>query len=502
MDLSPFERYRPLIDDWDAFAAALARPLPATLWTNTLRVTPERLAAWLAREDAGAEPIGWYPGAFRLPAGAKPGKTLPYIAGHYHVQEEAALIPIALLDPRPGDSVLDLCAAPGNKTVQAAVRMEDRGTVVANERSRHRIGVLRRNLERLGLTCAAVTAGDAANLPRAIGVYDRVLADVPCSCEGTTRKNPAVLKRLRHRKPRTGGQLAILRKAVQRARPGGRVVYATCTYAPEENEGVVGTLLREAAPGTLRLLPARIPGLRTAPGLPAWRGERWDAQLELAMRVWPHHNDTGGFFVAVLEKLAKVKRRAPGQGAGDRPSLRGRSPTTEGLGQGPPPLAGALGAVANAVEAEPCLALLEQRFGIPRAAFDDYLAFRSSSRILQIVRRDLRVPPAPESVALGMPFFHIDMHHPRPTSATVVKFGAHATRNVLDLDQDRMMDFVFGREIPLTGDDAARIDGPGYVIGRGRDCIVGIGRCRRQDGKLTVQGMVSKAWAEQLEEPD
>ena len=303
MDLAPLERYRPLIDDWDAFAAALARPLPSTLWTNTLRTTPQLLRDWLARDGFDATPLPWYPGAFRLPPAARPGKSLAYVTGHYHVQEDVSLVPVALLDPRPGERILDACAAPGNKTVQAAVRMNDRGTLIANEKNRHRIGVVRRNLERLGITCAAVLVADAANLPRDAGTFDRVLADVPCSCEGTSRKNPEVLRRLR-RPPgsRRGGQLAILRKAVQLTRPGGRVVYSTCTYAPEENEGVVGALLAEAEPGSLRLLPARIDGLRSAPGVVEWNGECWDASLERAMRIWPHHNDSGGFFVAVIEK--------------------------------------------------------------------------------------------------------------------------------------------------------------------------------------------------------
>ena len=474
IDLSPFERYRPLVDDWDAFAAALERPLPVTVWTNTLRATPQRLAEWLAHEGVRAEPIAWCPGAFRLPEDARPGKSLAYIGGWYHVQEEAALIPVALLDPRPGERLLDLCAAPGNKTAQAAVRMKDRGTVVANERNRHRIGVLRRNLERLGVTCAAITVADAANLPRGAGLYDRILADVPCSCEGTSRKNPEVLRRLgQRRRPRTGGQLAILRKAVQRVRPGGRIVYSTCTYAPEENEGVVSALLGEAPPATLRLLPARIEGLRTAPGVTAWQGQRWPDQLELAMRVWPHHNDTGGFFVAVIEKL------------GERPRELARSP-------------GNLAAATDAVEARACVALLEQRFAIPRAVFDRHLTFRANAGTLAIVRRALRVPQAPNPTGLGMPFFYLGMRHPRPTSAAVLKFGEHARRNVLDFDRARVMKFVFGHEIALDAGDAGRLDGPGYVIVRHRGCVVGIGRCHSQDGGLVLKGMVPKAWAAQL----
>ncbi len=478
MDLSPLERYRPLIDDWSAFAAALARPLPTTIWANGLRTTPERLAAALAKGGVEAAALAWYPGAFRLPEGVRPGRSLAYVSGQYHVQEEVSLIPVALLDPQPGERLLDLCAAPGSKTVQAAVRMADRGTVVANERSRQRTGVLRRHLERLGITCAAVTVANAANLPRAAGVYDRVLADVPCSCEGTSRKNPEVLRRLRRRKPLTGGQLAILRKAVQRVRPGGRVVYSTCTYAPEENEGVVGALLRESEPGSLRLLPARVDGVVSTPGLTAWCGERWDDQLELAMRVWPHHNDTGGFFVAVIEKLAGTSK------------ARETEPEV------------AESSADDIVDPGPYLALLEERFGIPHAVFEDHLVIRAGSRRLSIVRRGLCTPGVPEPAALGMPFFHVKMRHPRPTSATATRFGTHATRNLLDLEGRQLMDFVFGREIALGKAEAARLDGPGYVLGRAGGSVLGIGVCWRQDGGLVLKGMVPKAWAAQIDEPE
>jgi NOL1/NOP2/sun family putative RNA methylase len=298
-------RYREIIDDWPAFLDALDRTLPPVIWTNTLRTTPEELRARLAGDGIETEPIGWYPGAFRLPADARPGKTLPYLTGHYHVQEEVSLLPVTLLDPRPGERILDLCAAPGNKTVQTAVRMGNRGTVIAVEKSRHRIGLVLRNTERLGVTCTAAFLANAGNLPREVGLFDRVLADVPCNCEGTTRKNPEVI--WREEMPpgmMSGNQLAILRKAVKKCRPGGRIVYSTCTYAPEENEAVVDAVLGEAEPGSLRLLPARVDGFRTAPGITSWQGERWHPTLERTMRVYPHLNDTGGFFVAVLEKAA------------------------------------------------------------------------------------------------------------------------------------------------------------------------------------------------------
>lgn len=303
MLLRPFERYRPLVDDWDAFAAAHERPLRPTVWTNTLRTSPEALRCLLREEGTEPEDVPWYPGAFRLPPDAAPGKSLSKLLGLAHIQEEVSLLPVLFLDPRPGERVLDLCAAPGNKTVQAAVRMADRGTVLANDRSKKRLGLVVANLERLGVTIGAVTAYDAGNLPRDFGPFDRVLADVPCSCEGTARKNPEVLGRTgRERRP-THVQRAILKKAVQLCRPGGRIVYSTCTYAPEENEAIVDEALSENA--SLKLLPAGLDGLFGSPGLTEWQGRSFPPDVERTLRVWPHHHDTGGFFVAVLEKTGR-----------------------------------------------------------------------------------------------------------------------------------------------------------------------------------------------------
>lgn len=301
-DLTPFERYRPVIDDWDAFAAALHRPLPTCVWANPLRTTPEVLIAWLQEQGLVPTPLPWLDHAFRLPADAEVGNRLAYVAGLYHVQEEASLLPVPLLDPQPGDRVLDLCAAPGNKTAQIATRLRNRGTVVANDLSYGRLASLRSTLDRLGVANVSTTTYDAANYPPESGRFDRVLADVPCACEGTSRKQPGVIAQRAGMRDMTGAQTAILRKAVQLCRPGGRIVYATCTYAPEENEAVVDAVLRAVGADRLQLRPARIAGVVSDPGLTAWDGQAFHPSLANAMRVWPHQNDTGGFFVAVLEK--------------------------------------------------------------------------------------------------------------------------------------------------------------------------------------------------------
>ena len=148
--LPALERYRPLIEDWAAFAESLAAPLPGCVWANRLRIAPARFGELLRAEGLKPESLAWHPGAFRLATEVKPGNHWWYLAGLGHSQEEASQLPVALLDPQPGERVLDLCAAPGGKSAQIVQAMENRGTLVANDASVGRVRALRANLERLG----------------------------------------------------------------------------------------------------------------------------------------------------------------------------------------------------------------------------------------------------------------------------------------------------------------------------------------------------------------
>ncbi len=211
-----------------------------------------------------AIPVVWHPGAYRLPAETDAARRLPYLAGWYHLQEEVSLLPVHLLDPRPGERVLDLCAAPGNKTAQIAVHVGSTGVVVANDLSEQRMNVLRTTRDRLGLLNLVFSAEDARRFQTPERLFDRVLADVPCSCEGTVRKYPHAI---RHASLQNSLRLAsiqrdILLRAVVCCRPGGRIVYSTCTFAPEENEAVVDAVLRHLGPDQVRLVPAGIPHFR------------------------------------------------------------------------------------------------------------------------------------------------------------------------------------------------------------------------------------------------
>ncbi|MBX0293660.1 RsmB/NOP family class I SAM-dependent RNA methyltransferase [Haloarcula nitratireducens] len=299
--MEPIERYRPVVDDWEAFRAACERPLPSAIRVNTVKATVERVRTALDEAGVAHEPVDWHDLLFVLP-GDSPGNNWPYFHGWTHGQEEVSAVPATVLDPEPGERVWDACAAPGTKTTQLAAQMNDSGEVVATDNNLGRISALRSNAERLGATSVAVTHEDGRNhslKPFGGETYDRALVDVPCSCEGTVRKNPDAFDdwSLSHVEGIAGVQKGILTRAVQVTEPGGTVVYSTCTFAPEENEAVLDHVLGE---GDCELVEYDLP-LTHREGVTEWVDETFDPSVTKAKRIYPHHNDTGGFFCAKLE---------------------------------------------------------------------------------------------------------------------------------------------------------------------------------------------------------
>jgi NOL1/NOP2/sun family putative RNA methylase len=293
-------RYEPLVEDIDAFRAACGRPLPSVVRVNTLRTSVERASAALEEAGLAPEPTDWHPGLLRL--SGQPGANWPYAHGWLHGQEEVSAVPARVLDPQPGEVVWDATAAPGSKTTQLAALMGDEGRVVATDNNIGRVAALRSNTERLGVTNTAVTTEDARNhslKPFAHDAYDRALVDAPCSCEGTVRKNPDALAEwtFEHVEGVAAVQKGVLRRAVQATREGGTVVYSTCTFAPEENEAVVDHVLGEE---DCRPVEVDLP-LSHTNGVTGWQDETYDERLTRAARIYPHHNDTGGFFCVKLE---------------------------------------------------------------------------------------------------------------------------------------------------------------------------------------------------------
>jgi tRNA (cytosine49-C5)-methyltransferase len=300
MNLEVFERYEPLIDDFEAFIGACERPLPTVVRVNTIATDTERACEALDESGIGYERMDWQEGLLRLETD-RPGSTWGSFQGWWHGQEEVSAIPAPVCDPQPNERVWAACGAPGSKASHLAALMDDTGTLVANDKSLGRLSALRFNLERLGVSCGAVTNRDARNYslsPFGFDAFDRALVDAPCSCEGTIRKNPDALEDWSegYIESVSSLQRSILERAIQATKTGGTVVYSTCTFAPEENEVVLDQVLdREDC----ELVPFDL-ALDHEPGLTEWHGRAFDGSLAEAKRVYPHLNDTGGFFCAKL----------------------------------------------------------------------------------------------------------------------------------------------------------------------------------------------------------
>jgi NOL1/NOP2/sun family putative RNA methylase len=295
-------RYAELIPDFGDFLESLERPTPTHVRVNTLKTTPTDVVAALADEGVQVSPEPWCPLLWRVSGAAKPtiGTTLPHALGHVYLQSASSALPALALGAEPGDRVLDLCAAPGSKTTFVAQTMEDRGCLVANEPARRRLKSLTANLERLGVTSALVTAYSGQNFPLRCR-FTRVLVDAPCSGEGTWRGPWARPRRVKPNFQRylARQQGALLRRGFELLEPGGLLVYSTCTYAPEENEAVVGPFLEETGARVLPLMS----DVGGEPGLLEWQGRRFPSDLALARRLYPHRFDSEGFFVVRVAKF-------------------------------------------------------------------------------------------------------------------------------------------------------------------------------------------------------
>ena len=308
-----FQRYREVIPDWERFLEAVATPEPTALRARTLRMEPEVLRHRLDDQGFAPEPVPGLPGYLTLRARPRSvARTLEHWLGFLNVQQSVMGLPPRALEPRPGERVLDLCAAPGGKASHMAELMEDRGTLVAVDPAEKRLRGFLGNLYRLLHPNVLVVAADGRELPDGVG-FDRVLADVPCSAEGNARRKGRPPRRtVKFERYVTQLQERLLTRAVDLVRPGGVVVYSTCTFAPEENEAVVSRVLANR-PVDVEPIPLDQPH---APGLTAFQGEEFDPRLADAWRVYPHHLDSGGLFMVRLRRREEGMEGSWGEGAG------------------------------------------------------------------------------------------------------------------------------------------------------------------------------------------
>ena len=274
---------RQLGDEYESYLDSLNRPRAVALRFNPLKGEIPQL-------PFVGQPVPWEPMGYYYDPDARPGLHVFHEAGVYYLQEASAMAPVALLDPQPGERVCDLCAAPGGKTTQIAGRMMGQGFLLCNEINPKRAKILSRNIERMAVSNALVTNEHPATLAqRFAGFFDRVLVDAPCSGEGMFRKEEAAVTDWSQETVEMCArrQAEILSSAAALIRPGGHLVYSTCTFSPEEDEQAVARFLENH--------PEFVPETVDAP----W----FEAGENGSFRLWPHKLLGEGHFAAVLRKM-------------------------------------------------------------------------------------------------------------------------------------------------------------------------------------------------------
>jgi NOL1/NOP2/sun family putative RNA methylase len=294
------ERYSALTD-WEAYRKYTLSFLRKSVRINTLKKPVKEVIRRLEK-DWHLQPIPWCKDGFFIESKhgrLDVGNTIEHTLGYYYVQEAASMIPPLVLDPQPGERVLDMAAAPGSKASQMAQMMKNEGILVANDVAGMRLAALGINLQRCGALNVITTQMKGEQMTGQ--EYDKVLLDAPCSGTGTIRKsiktilmwNPEMIKRI------AATQRRMILAAYKLVKPGGTLVYSTCSTEPEENEAVVSFLLENT---DAQLEPVELPGLKHGPAVTEFEGRQYRKEVKHCLRLWPQDNDTEGFFVAKIKK--------------------------------------------------------------------------------------------------------------------------------------------------------------------------------------------------------
>ncbi len=284
-------------DEFPLFLKHYDEPREYGLRVNTLKISCREFEAIC---PFPIQRIPWIPNGYFYPPNVRPSLHPYYQAGLYYLQEPSAMTPAACLPVTPGEAVLDLCAAPGGKATQLAASLQGQGILAANDISASRARALLRNLELFGAPNIFVTSEKPERLAERFPEYfHKILLDAPCSGEGMFRKDENLIRDWSLEKSERLSQIQkdLILDAARMLRPGGMLLYSTCTFAPAEDEGVISWLLENRPDMSLLPLPS-YPGFSC--GVPAWG--QGNPDLTRCVRIWPHKMRGEGHFLALLVK--------------------------------------------------------------------------------------------------------------------------------------------------------------------------------------------------------
>ncbi len=444
-----YARYESIVPDFASFLQYLKKPLVPSLRINTLKAPRKKIVALLA--DVNLRQLPFADDAFRVEGKYALGKHLTHNLGLIYVQEAASMLPVVVLDPQPGEVVMDLCAAPGSKTTQIGQMMHNRGLLVANEISRKRIRGLVHNIKRCGLINEVVISVSGQKAHRLFSDYfDRILIDAPCSAEGTVRKSKAVLYHwgVRNIKRMSRIQIGLVVSGFRALRPGGTMVYSTCTIAPEENEMVVSYLLEKFPEA--ELLPVKVENFSVREGITQWEGTTFDRRVENCARILPQDNDTAPFFIAKLTKRGVYRPRM---------DYLGKIEMDEAL-----------------------LSTCTKQFGISAERLRSFAIFR---------HRNDNFISTPEvfsfreinAVRKGLEFGRVYDHELKPDNDFVQIFGHNATKSVIEMQGWQVGKFLKGE---IVKNDVSGIE-KGFVIVNFKGLPIGVGKYNGKEIRSAIK---------------
>lgn len=291
------KRFQKLMEPWeyDEFISALSGDRVTGIRINRLKIN---LSEWCPMSPFKIEPVPWADGGYYFDEKERPGIHPYYHAGLYYIQEPSAMFPSGLIEAGPDDRVLDLCAAPGGKTVGLAIDMYNKGFILSNDVNPKRIKALVKNIELLGIVNTVVANESPERLASVYdGFFNKIILDMPCSGEGMFRKDPEAGKSWSRYKTEEmqSMQRKIFDSAYRMMAPGGTLVYSTCTFNPEENEQNISWVLKNYPDLYLKEIK-KVDGIE--PGRPDWSDG--NPELLKTARLWPHKVKGEGHFAALF----------------------------------------------------------------------------------------------------------------------------------------------------------------------------------------------------------
>lgn len=442
-----YSRYQSIIPDFKIFLEYLQIPLYPSFRVNTIKVAPEKIFNLL--KELKLTPLKFYSEGFSLNQRFPLGNHWTHQVGLIYAQEIASMIPAIILEPKPNETILDLCAAPGSKTTQIAQLMKNKGLIVANEVNKKRISGLIHNVKRCGLLNEVVISLPGERIGNILPDYfDRVLIDAPCSAEGTIRKSRAVLYHwgLKNIQKMSRIQKGLIVSGFKALKSGGTLVYSTCTIAPEENEGVIDYLLKKFPEA--EVLPITIPGFKIRAGITHWQNESFDQRVKMCSRILPQDNNTAPFFVAKI-----TKRGIPHL----RPGFQGRIEFNERI-------------IEN----------LYRRFEIAKENFSNYAIFQRQNAFFIStceVYSFFELPCIRKGLELG--WIYDDVL--KPDNDFIQIFGKGVKKNFVEIEEWELKRFLSGESIRTQ----SSLDG--FVVLLFKDLPIGVGRINDKEIKSTIK---------------